>query len=135
MNLHLNKLGERLHSKLDRCIDRLNTSKDHLEGLKKETEAGVLAKLKSAQEMLEAKNQEAVALKEKVDELLEAKKAETLETVADWKANHHSQKLEKRAERAESYADACVALALYYADEAEVAILEAALARQDADRS
>jgi hypothetical protein len=55
--------------------------------------------------------------------------------VAEWKASHDRKKLEKRAERTEKYADSCVDLALYYAAEAQVAILEAAAARQDANNA
>ena len=42
-------------------------------------------------------------------------------------------KLEKRAERAEKYADDCIEVASFSAAEAQVAILEAVAARRDAD--
>ena len=64
---------------------------------------------------------------------IKTKTAETEAAVAEWKASHDSKKLEKRAERTEKYADSCVDLALYYAAEAQVAIFEAAAARQDSD--
>jgi hypothetical protein len=64
---------------------------------------------------------------------VEAKKAETQAAVAEWKENRDRKKLEKRAERAQKYAEACIAMALCAAEEAEVAILEAAAARRDAD--
>jgi hypothetical protein len=70
---------------------------------------------------------------EKIEVYVKDKAEDTEAAVAEWKAKHDRKKLEKRAERAEKYADSCVDLALYYASEAQVAILEAAAARQDAD--
>ena len=135
MTMTIDELGKKLHSKLDECIDQLKTSKQHFESLKKETETNIEVKLRAAKENVAAKKQEACAAKEKVEELIEAKKAETTEAVADWKANHHLKKLEKRAEHAEKYAEACIVLARYYAVEADVAILEAVAARQDVDNA
>ena len=128
-------LHTKLHGKLDNCIGQLRAAQGHLEDVKNETVANIEAKLATAKETLDAKKQEALAAKVKVEELGKAKLTETEESVAEWKANRHAHKLEKRAERAENYADACVALALYYAGEAEVAILEAVAARQDAINS
>ena len=135
MNVKIDELGKKLHAKLDQGIDQLKTTKAHLETLQKENEATIQTKLSAAKQAVEVKKQEAAAAKTKVEEFVEEKKAETKEVVAEWKANHDNKKLEKRADRAEKYADACVALALYYSEEAEVAILEAIAARQDADEA
>jgi CHASE3 domain sensor protein len=133
MNINLDELGKKLHAKLDRGIDQLKAAKAHLEDVHKETEAAIQAKLKAAQETLEAKKQEAAAAKARVEEIVESKKDETQAAVAEWKANRDRKKLEKRAERAQKYAEACIAVALDSAEEAEVAILEALAARRDAD--
>jgi len=133
MNINLDELGKKLHAKLDRSIDRLKATKAHLEDVHKETEAAIQVKLKAAEETLEAKKQEAVAAKAGMEEFVEAKKAETQAAVAEWKANRDRKKLEKRAERAQKYAEACIAVTLCSAEEAEVAILEAVAARRDAD--
>ena len=89
--------------------------------------------MNAAKESLEATKKKASAATARLEELVEAKKTETKAAVAEWKANHDQKKLEKRAEGAEKYADGCVELALYYAAEAQVAILEAVAARTDAD--
>lgn len=73
--------------------------------------------------------------KARLEELVEDKKDETQAAVAEWKANRNRKNLEKRAERAQKYAEACIAAALYSAEEAEVAILEAVAARKDADEA
>ena len=133
MNFNIDEMGKKLHAKLDSGIDQLKAAKSHLEDFTKETEDAIQSKLDAAKETLEAKKQEASAAKARLEELVEAKKTETKAAVAEWKANHDQKKLEKRAERAEKYADDCVELALYYAAEAQVAILEAVAARTDAD--
>lgn len=135
MNANLEELGKKLHVKLDQGIDQLKTTKAHLEALQKETEATIQTKLNAAKQAVEAKKQEAAAARAKVDEFVEEKKAETKEVVAEWKAHHDNKKLEKRADRAEKHADVYVALALYYSQEAELAILEAVAARQDAEEA
>ena len=133
MNIKLDDLVKKLHANLDRGIDHLKATKAHLKDVHKETEAAIQVKLKAAQETLEAKKQEAAAAKARVEEIVESKKDETQAAVAEWKANRDRKKLEKRAERAQKYAEACIAVALDSAEEAEVAILEALAARRDAD--
>jgi CHASE3 domain sensor protein len=133
MNDKLAELGKQLHAKLDGGIDHLQATKDHLDDLYKETEAAIQAKLKVAQQTMETKKQEAAAAKAQVEALIASKKEETQAAVAEWKAKHDRQKLEKRAERAHNYAEARIAMALYSIEEAEVAILEAVAAQKDAD--
>jgi hypothetical protein len=93
----------------------------------------IQTKLNAAKDALDAKKQEAAAAKARLEELVEAKKTETKTAVEEWKANRDLKKLEKRAERAEIDAEACVELALFYTAEAQVAILEAVAARKDVD--
>ena len=133
MNINLDELGKKLHAKLDSGIDRLKAAKAHLEDVQKETEDAIQTKLNAAKETLDAKKQEAASAKARLTELVEAKKTETKAAVDEWKASHDRKKLEKRAERAEKYADDCIEVALCSAAEAQVAILEAVAARRDAD--
>ena len=135
MDIDLDKFGKTLHSKLDSGIDRLKSAKSYLEGLHKETEAAIQKKLAAAKTALEEKKQEAAAAKEKLEEFVEDKKAETQAAVSEWKINRDRKKLAKRAERAQKRADARIALALCSVEEAEVAILEAVAARKDAEDS
>jgi hypothetical protein len=133
MGIDIDEMGKRLHAKLDSGIDRLKTAKTNLEALAQETEDTLKEKLDAAKATMAAKKQEAASTMEKIEVYVKDKAEDTEAAVAEWKANHDRKKLEKRAERAEKYADSCVDLALYYASEAQVAILEAAAARQDAD--
>jgi hypothetical protein len=133
MNINIDEMKKKIHTKIDCSIDHMNTAKNHLQSCLGETEATIQKKMKAAKEILESKKQEATAAMKSLEELVVTRKAETETAVGEWKAKHDRNKLEKRAERAEKYVEDCVALALYYSGEAEVAILEAAVARKDAD--
>ena len=133
MDIDFDEIGKKLHAKLDSGIDHLKAAKTNLESLTQETEDALQKKLKTTKAAMTAKKQKATAAMDKIEEYVKAKKEDTEAGVAEWKASHDRKKLEKRAERAEKYADSCVDLALYYAAEAQVAILEAAAARKDAE--
>ncbi|MFT5730493.1 MAG: hypothetical protein ACI8PB_004677 [Desulforhopalus sp.] len=133
MNIDFDEIGKKLHEKLDSSINGLKTMKAQLEDLQKETEAAIHTKLTVAKETVEEKKQEAAATKTRLETLIDEKKAETETAVAEWQTNRDRKKLEKRAERAEKYADVCVEMVLSAALQAEVAILEAVAARRDAD--
>ena len=134
-NGELDELGKKLHAKLDNGLDKLKAAKPQLEKLHKETETAIREKIEGAQHALETTRKEAESAKKKIEVYVEEKKTETQSAVAEWKGKHDRKKLEKRAERAQNYADACIALALYSIEEAEVAILEAIAARKDADEA
>jgi hypothetical protein len=57
----------------------------------------------------------------------------TADRVAEWKSNRETSKLQNRADKAERYAAATIAVALAAVDEAEQAAIEAWLTRQDAN--
>jgi len=133
MEVNFDELGKKLHEKLDSGIDRLKTAKAHLENFPKETEAAIQAKIDAGRATLEEKRQEVKEAKAKLEGFIEEKKAETQSSVAEWKANRDRKKLDKRAERAQRHAEACIALALFSTEEAALAILEATAARKDAD--
>ena len=132
MGISRDDVTKKLHAKLNDGIDTLRMTKNHLESFQEDIEATVTVQLKSAKATLKEKRQEAKDAMIKTEKLMESKKKETVEAVAEWKAKRHQQKLAKRAERAEEYADASVMLASYYTAAAELAILEAITARQDA---
>jgi len=133
MGINLDKLGKKLHKNLDSGIEKLKSAQSSLENVGKETESAVHTKMEAAKKSLEAKKDEAVASKDRFEKFLEEKKSETTSAVNDWKVKHDIKKLEKRAEKAEKHAESAISLALYYAEEAEVAIWEAVAARLDVD--
>lgn len=133
MGINLDEIAKKLHEKIDSSINGLKSAKAHLENIQKETAKAIQTKLDAAKETIGEKKQAAAAAKDRLEGLIEEKKTETETAVAEWKTNRDHKKLEKRAQRAEKYADACVEMALSFSCEAEIAILEAAAARKDAD--
>jgi hypothetical protein len=63
------------------------------------------------------------------------KVAETKESIAAWKEKHEVARLNARADRSERYAADAVEYAAYALDDAEEAILEAVVARIDAEEA
>jgi hypothetical protein len=133
MAIDLNEMEKTLHAKLDSGMDQLKKAKVQVEDFYKETEANIQDKLASAEKTLDAKKQDAVAAKDRLEDYVSAKTSETKAAVAEWKATHDQKKLEKHAERAEKNAEDCIEIAMCAAAEAQVAILEAVAARKDAE--
>lgn len=131
MNITCDEVVKKLYEKIEDAVSTLSATKNHLNSFQKDFESTVVVQLKSAKAALKEKKREFKEALNKSEKLMEAKNEETVKAVAEWKAKRLQQKLEIRAERAEGYADACVTLALYYAAEAELAILEAITASQD----
>jgi glutamate synthase domain-containing protein 1 len=129
----IDELGKNLHTKLDAGVDQLKTIKAHLEAAPKEAEAAIQRKLDAAKATLATQKEAAATAKARLRELVEEKKEDTKDLVTEWKAKHDRKKLEKRAERAEKYAETLVDVTLYSALESEKAILDAIAARKDAD--
>ena len=132
MNITRKEEIKKLEAHLNEGINALMMTRSHLASFEKDLEAAVVLQLKNAKFALKERKQRAQDAMLKISELLEAKQEETVEAVATWKVKRHQQKLMARAERAEAYAESCVILALYYAAESELALLEAISARQDA---
>jgi flagellar hook assembly protein FlgD len=133
MSKKMNDLYAHLHARLDAVGKHLKGAMAQLQSGSKETEAEIRAKLDAAKAKVAETKVDAEAARVRLQELAEAKKAEVEEQVREWKAKHQKDKLKKRAERAEKYAETCVELALASAAEAEEAILDALVARMDAD--
>ena len=133
MSKKMNDLYANLHARVDAVGEHLKGAMAQLQSGSKETEAEIRAKLDAAKAKVAETKVDAEAARVRLQELAEAKKAEVEEQVREWKAKHQKDKLEKRAERAEKYAETCVELALASAAEAEEAILDALVARMDAD--
>ena len=132
MDITSAEISGKLHGILNDAIDSLKATKNHLESFQKNLEAAVVVQLKNAKYDLKQKKQRAKEAMSMIEKIREARKKETVETVAEWKAKHYQKELENRAKRAEDYAETCATLASYYAVETELAILEAVAARQDA---
>lgn len=135
MKNHIDELGKKLHAKLDTGLGQLKSMQAHLDTAAKEAESTIKEKLEASKAVIEEKKQAGEAAKEKLEALIQEKLKESKDSVAEWKEKHDIKKLEKRAQRAEKYADACVDVALYSFLEAEKAILAAVTARLDVENT
>lgn len=135
MSEQIDKFCNDLRESLMRVETRVDKLKSNLASARGETQAAVKAKLDKAKTAIETHEQEARAAKERLEQRIEDKKAETSATIAEWKANRELGKLERRAERKERYAADAIVMAAYAADDAEYAMLEAIEARLLADEA
>lgn len=126
---------DRMKRQLDEGVDTLETMKKHLESFEKDKESSVTVQLQIARASLSEKKQTAEDAMTTVMKITDDQREETTEAVAQWKARKFQKKLNKRAERAKDRAESMIMMALYYTSKAEVAILEAIVACQDANIS
>ncbi|GAA4649849.1 hypothetical protein GCM10023116_21300 [Kistimonas scapharcae] len=129
----LERMRTTLDTKLGAVMEQLKTTKNNLEAASGAIDEGIHSRLEEAKAKVQAKKQEADAARERLKTLIEEQKGDIKAQVEQWKANHEHDKLVKRAERAEDYAEACIELAMAAAVEAEEATLKAIVARQDAE--
>jgi hypothetical protein len=133
MKTKIDELGGKLHTRLDYGLEQLKVMKNHLEKAPKEAEEAVTTRLDAAKRVLKEKKKECDVARGRLNELIQDKKSETRDAIADWKATVNHKKLEKRAQRAKKLAETRIEIALYAFLEAEEAILEAISARKDTE--
>ena len=114
---HLAKVGESIKAAPQQAANAVRSSIDS-------------AKAQHAQNM-----QKVADAKAKLEERMNAKKEEVETQVEEWKTNHEISKLEKRADNAEGYAVAAIDFAASCVAEADLATLEAIVARMDAEEA
>jgi peptidoglycan hydrolase CwlO-like protein len=124
----------------DTLRDRLNaleggfqSIKTSLQGLPEQAEKALRAKLDEVRTKLQAEKKRIERTRADLQTRAQQKIAETKEAIDEWKAKHETRKLQARADRSEAYAADAVYLAMACIEEAEEAILDAVVARMDAD--
>jgi len=129
---------------IDRFVEdlrvKLTNAKSRVDGLKakideKAQNAGqeVRSHLDQVQKRIEQDRSKVLAAQTEVKNWVEARKTATAAKIAEWKAKHETKELQDHADWAERYAAASIEVALAAIDDAEQAILESWLARQDAN--
>jgi phenylalanyl-tRNA synthetase alpha subunit len=129
-------MSERVDKFCNDLRDHLNAVEGHLGQIKqrldtsgKESRAAIETKVGEAKAKLDAQRQKVDKAKEDAKNRIEEKKAETTSKIEEWKTNREQHKLEKRADRCEDYAAACIFIAADSVAEADLATLEAIEAR------
>jgi len=134
MSDKLEQLRTQLHTNLDAAVDSLQATRANLQAKTNAVESDTRAKLDKARAKVVGMKQQSDAARSHLNDLVAAKAVETETQVAEWKAKRQQDKLVKRADQAEDYAVACVAVAMASAAEADLAVLQATLARMDANQ-
>ena len=104
MSEKIDEFCAKLNKQLNDMDERLNAMKSNVEESRKKTEATIQAQLDKVQADFEARKSEAAAAREKMQNYIEEKKAETEAKITEWKTNRELDKLERRANDAEEYA-------------------------------
>jgi uncharacterized coiled-coil DUF342 family protein len=126
-------LKQKLNQQIDTARQKLDGLKKDLAGLREEDVQAIQQKRDELLKRLDQRKDKAKKLQADISNWRKEKVAHTSEAIGSWRQKLEIQKLEKRAERAESYALDLVDVAAYDFEEAEQAILEAITARFDAN--
>ena len=132
MGKRIDEFCEDLRLKLTNIENGLNSLKAKAEGKAEQAEKEVRSHLAAVQKRLAQDEAKASAARGEIKAWLDQKKTATAEKITEWKAKAETAHLNHRADMAERYAQATVAVAMAALDEAEQATLEAWLARADA---
>jgi hypothetical protein len=135
MSAKIDQFCDRLRDSLDALDSRLHSVKANIHALPGKAEQVLHDDLAAARRKVDDQVVRAEQARDGIKAWATAKLAETREAIGDWKAKRETQKLNSRSDRAESYAADALFFAAAAVDEAEAAILEAAVARRDSDAS
>jgi hypothetical protein len=133
MSTAIDNFTKQLHDNLEAVEDRAKSLKESVQSAPKKTQAEIEAKLDAAKTQLDGKKQEFDEYRAKLKTQFDEKESEVKSHVEEWKVNRKVKKLEHRADKAESYANTAIFLAMATMEEAEKATLEAIAARRDAE--
>ncbi len=106
MSENIDNFTNNLRDKLNEIDDRLLSVKRTIESASEETQATIESKLNGVKAKLETKQHEFNAYRTKLKELASEKQAEVKSKVEEWKTKREIEKLNRRADRAENYAEA-----------------------------
>jgi hypothetical protein len=133
MSERVDKFCLGLWDRLTAIEARVESVKADIQALPGKAQKAVQDKVNEARTKIQAQKARVEKVRADLKAWAEQKKAETEAMVREWKVKREAHKLNARADRAEAYAEAAAVVALACIDEAEEAMLQAALARMDAD--
>jgi small-conductance mechanosensitive channel len=124
---------DELRTKLDDADMRLKNLKASVTNASQKAKDDAKAHLDQLESKAKEQQAQIEGSEAKVKEWVQEKKAMTDQKIAEWKSQRQANKLTDRAARAENYADATIEIAVAAIDDAETAVVEAIVARMDAD--
>ncbi len=133
MSAQVDQFCDKLRDRLNAVEGRLRAFETDMEGLPDQAEKSLRDKLETARARLEGQKDRIEQTRAKFKARIHQMMAESQQAVNEWKAKGEARRLIARADWAEAHAVDAIALALAGIDEAEEAILQAVVARMDAD--
>ncbi len=133
MSTTIDKFTKQLHRNLEIVEESVKSLRDNIQTVPKQTQVEIQSKLDQAKANLSAKKQEFEGYRAKLQIQFEEKESELNSNVEEWKSWQEINQLELHADKAEDYAVRATYLAFATMEEAEKAILEAIIARLDAE--
>jgi hypothetical protein len=135
MSDKVDRFVEKLRDQLNATEAKFDTLKANMDSASKESKAKIDAKLAEAKAAANKAKQDVDAAGAKVKANIEEKKAHTEQQIADWKYKKEVKKLERHAQLAEDDAAWAAYVAMDAVANADVAMLNAVVARLDADEA
>jgi TolA-binding protein len=126
-------LKQKLAQQLDAARSKIEALKKDLISLRNEDIEALREKREEIDKRLDEQKEAARKLQADIANWKEEKVAHTQEAIGSWRQRHELKKLQNRADRAEEYALDLVTVAAFDFEEAEQAVLDAVVARFDAD--
>jgi ElaB/YqjD/DUF883 family membrane-anchored ribosome-binding protein len=133
MSAKVDQFCDTLRDRLNAIEGRLQSVMADVKALPDKAEKVLRDKLEEARTKLEVERERVEQTRANLKARVQQKLAETKEVIREWKAKGEKRKLQARADWAEAYAADAIYNAMASVDEAEEAILNALVARMDAD--
>lgn len=131
------KTTDELKQKLQRHVEvarkKLDEMKQDLASRRQEDQEALRQKREEIHKQVEAHKEQTRQLRADLESWERERVSHTKEAIASWRQKREIKKLQSRADRAEDYAVNAIVIAAMDADEAEEAVLDAVVARIDAE--
>jgi hypothetical protein len=133
MSAEGDQFSDKLRDRLNAIEERLQAFMKDMQAFPEQAEKALRGKLDEARTRFEAQKERIEQTRVNFNARIHQKITETSQAISEWKARGDARRLNARADWAEAHAVNAIALALASIDEAEEAVLEAVVARMDAD--
>ena len=133
MSAKVDQFCDNLRDRLNAAEKRIESVKSNVQAFPKQAENALNKKLDDIRNKVQAQKERVERTRANLKARADQKIAETKAAVNEWKEKREIRKLNARADRAEVYAADAIDLAVAFVDEAEEAILDAVVARMDAE--
>jgi chromosome segregation ATPase len=133
MSAAVDQFCDKLRDRLNAIEGQLRTVKATIQSRSEEAGKALRGKLDEARAKLQAQKERVDQARANLKAMAEQKTAETKEAASEREADRATGNLEARADRAEAYAGEAITYALAGIDMAAEAVLDAVVARLDAD--